>query len=355
MQQHHSSGIPVCEFIVEFFFQGKRIETFLGKHLRNWSPWALQLMIKAGCVSVNDTPADCSYRVQPGEIVRIKLVSPPDRVAVAEQLPLEILYEDPWLIVVSKSPGQIAHPGGDFTGQTLLNVLQHHLNQQTQLPGMIRPGIVHRIDRQTSGVMVVPKDHLAHRQLTAQFETRGVSKKYLAIVHGRLSDDSGVIDLPIGKVPNPSCTLVSAKAIAVDARSARTSYRVLERFDHYTFVEARPLTGRHHQIRIHFSEIGHPLLADQFYGYFGAIKDGTLIELPEWYDPDSGDPQPLGPIEEPFYDPRLPLRRHALHAAMLSIDHPITGEPLTFDAPVPQDMTDTLDALRESVGLSHDQ
>ena len=345
MQESHSS-IPECEFIVEFFFQGKRIETFLGKHLRNWSPWLLQRMIKSGCVRVNDTPTDCNYRVQPGETVRIKLICPPDRVAVAEPLPLEVLHEDPWIIVVSKPPGQIAHPGGDYTGQTLLNVLQHHLNQQTKLPGMIRPGIVHRIDRQTSGVMVIPKNHLAHRKLTSQFEKRQVSKKYLAIVHGRLSDDSGVIDLPIGKVPNPSCTLVSAKPIAVAPRSARTSYRVLERFENYTFVEARPLTGRHHQIRIHFAESGHALLADQFYGQFGVLKDGTLIELPEWYNPNSGAPQPLGPIVEPFYDPALPLRRHALHAATLSIDHPITGQPFTFEAPLPQDMVETLNALR---------
>jgi 23S rRNA pseudouridine1911/1915/1917 synthase len=342
--QPFSGGVdspPVCEFVVETFFRGKRIDTFLGKHLRNYSPFRLQRMIKAGCVTVNDVPIETAFRVRPNQVVRIRLISPPDHVAVAEPLPLKIVHEDPWLIAVNKPPGQIAHPGGDYAGKTLLNAIQFYLDQQTPLPGLIRPGIVHRIDRQTSGVMIVPKHHQPHRKLTQQFTRGEISKTYIAIVRGCLPEDSGLIDLPIGFVPNPRCTLSCAKPIAVDPKTAKTRYRVLERFRDYTLVEARPLTGRHHQIRIHFAEIGYPLLADEFYDRFGLIKDGTPLEL------SPGDVEPVN-VEstEPFYDPDLPLRRHALHAASIQLDHPIMEMPIAFEAPLPDDMQETLAALR---------
>ena len=343
------AGPLVCEFIVEPFFSGKRIDTFLRKHLRNYSPFRLQRMIKAGCVTVNDVPTETSYRVRPNEVIRIRLVSPPDRVAVPQPLPLEVLYEDPWLIAVNKPPGQIAHPGGDYMGQTLLNAIQFHLDQQTPLPGLIRPGIVHRIDRQTSGVMIVPKHHLPHRKLTYQFMRGEISKTYIAIVRGCLPEDTGMIDLPIGVIPNPRCTLSCAKPIAVNAKSAQTQFRVLERFSDYTLVEARPLTGRHHQIRIHFAEIGYPLLADEFYDRFGEIKDGTPLELPAAGVPSESPREVTLPSDErrpPFYDPDLPLRRHALHAASIQLDHPIMQMPIAFEAPLPDDIQQTLTQLR---------
>jgi 23S rRNA pseudouridine1911/1915/1917 synthase len=355
------SGPLVCEFIVEPFFGGKRIDTFLGKHLRNYSPFRLQRMLKAGCVTVNDAPAETSHRVRPNELIRIKLFSPPDHVAVPAPLPLEVIYEDPWLLAVNKPPGQIAHPGGEFEGKTLLNAIQFYVDQRTPLPGLIRPGIVHRIDRQTSGVMIVPKHHLPHRKLTQQFTRGEISKTYIAILRGCLPEDSGLIDLPIGVVPNPNCTLSCAKPIAVDAKSARTRFQVLERFRDYTLVEARPLTGRHHQIRIHFAEIGYPLLADEFYDRFGVIKDGTPLELPDGELP--ADRETLGDDDEnesddeefftsldesrpPFYDPDLPLRRHALHAASIQLDHPIMQMPIAFEAPLPDEMQQTLTKLR---------
>lgn len=348
-----TSGASVpftCEFIVEPFFRGKRIDSFLVKHLRNYSTFRLQRMIKAGCVTVNDIPVEYSHRVRPNESIRIKLLSPPDHVAVPAPLPFEVIYEDPWLLAVNKPPGQIVHPGGEFEGTTLLNAIQFYFDQHTPLPGLIRPGIVHRIDRQTSGVMIVPKHHLPHRKLTQQFTRGEISKTYIAIVRGCLPEDSGMIDLPIGVVPNPTCTLSCAKLIALDAKSARTQFRVLERFSEYTLVEARPLTGRHHQIRIHFSEIGYPLLADEFYDRFGIIKDGTPLQLPEEppasveHGNDSDDTMQEPTV--PFYDPDLPLRRHALHAASIQLDHPIMKMPIAFDAPLPDDMQQTLTTLR---------
>ena len=339
-----------CEFIVEPFFCGKRIDSFLVKHLRNYSKFRLQRMIKAGCVTVNDIPVEYSHRVRPNELIRIKLLSPPDHVAVPAPLPLEVIYEDPWLLAVNKSPGQIVHPGGEFEGTTLLNAIQFYFDQHTPLPGLIRPGIVHRIDRQTSGVMIVPKHHLPHRKLTQQFTRGEISKTYIAIVRGCIPKDSGMIDLPIGVVPNPTCSLSCAKPIAVNAKSARTQFQVLERFSEYTLVEARPLTGRHHQIRIHFSEIGYPLLADEFYDRFGIIKDGTPLELPD-EAATSAEQAGISDVtsdetSQPFYDPDLPLRRHALHAASIQLDHPIMKMPIAFEAPFPDDMQQTLAKLR---------
>jgi len=347
---HHSetaapSNRPVvCEFVVESYLSGKRIDTFVGRHLRNWSRFRIQRMVQAGCVRVNDATVTIDFRVRPNDVVWIRVVSPPDLSPVPQSIPVEVLYEDPWLIAVNKPPGQIAHPGGEFRGRTLINALQFHFDQNSPRPGMVRPGIVHRIDRQTSGVMICPKEHLTHRRLTQQFERREISKTYVAIVRGCPTEDAGLIELPIGTVPNPTCTLMCAKPMAVDARPAQTGFRVLERFDGYTFVEARPLTGRHHQIRIHFAELGFPLLADEFYSENGLIKDGTPLEIGKKDEPRSTDPF----IEDPFYDPDLPLRRHALHAATIAFDHPIAGMPILLEAPLPVDFQQTLVALRDS-------
>ena len=334
---------PECEFTVEWFLNSKRVDTFLARHLRNWSPWRIQRMVQAGCVLVNDVPVTVEYRVRPNDCVRIRLVSPPDRTPIPEPLPVEVLYEDPWLIAVNKPAGQIAHPGGEFLGRTLINALQFYLDQQTPQPGMVRPGIVHRIDRQTSGVMICPKEHVTHRKLTRQFEHHEIQKSYVTIVSGDLREDEGSIDLPVGSVPNPNCTLMCAKPIAVDAKTARTQYRVIERFGTHTFVEAMPLSGRHHQIRIHFAELGYPLLADQYYASGGLIKDGTPI------DPDA-DPDSFAGrryFEDPFYDTDLPLRRHALHAAKITFEHPIFGLPMQIEAPPSDDFKKTLAALRD--------
>jgi len=369
----------ICEFHVEAFVKGRRIATFLARQLRTYTPWRIQRMVQAGCVMVNDIPVDNTFRVKPGERVRIRLASPPDKVAPAQNLPVTVLYEDPWLIAVSKPPGQMAHPGGNYLDGTLVNALQTHLDRQSPQRGMIRPGIVHRLDRQTSGVMVIPKDHVSHRSLTAQFTRKTVTKSYRAIVYGVIRDDSGEIDLPVGTVPNPDCSLMCCKPFAEQTRSAQTLFRVIERFDEYTFVEAQPLTGRHHQIRIHLAEIGHPLLADEFYGPFGILKDGTPMVTPTEIRSEStccghnpskaaaSHTESTGPemtsvadlIAQPPSDwtlslrlthlePALPMQRQALHAARLTIDHPITGRPIGFEAPLPEDMQRTLARLREN-------
>lgn len=356
------SGPLVVEFVVEAHFRGKRIDSFLEKQLRNYTSYQIHRLVNAGCVMVDGLPIGPLFRLKTNDVVTVRLICPPDRCTPAEILPLDVLFEDAWLLVVNKQPGVMAHPGGDFQTGTLLNAVQHHLDQQTKRPGLLRPGMVHRIDRQTSGAIVLPKDQLSHRRLTKQFESRVVNKTYRAIVCGRMEQDSGSVDLPIGLVPNLSCSLMCAKPCAREPRPARTLFHVLERFENYTFVEAKPVTGRHHQIRIHFSEIGHPLLADQFYGPYGELKDGTPLgrtpesEVVSHASPtgavsrdeflassESDDPEDA---ESPFFDPDLPLRRHALHAATLTFTHPITELPMGFDAPLPEDMQTTLDVLR---------
>ena len=337
---------PVFEFIVEAFLHGKRIETFLARHLRNHSTFCIQRLVTAGCVWINDFPASLDTRVRLGETVRVVVSCPPDKILDAEVLPLHVLYEDEWIVVVNKPAGQIAHPAGEFDFGSLEAALQHHVDSQTSLKSMIRPGVVHLLDRQTSGLMVVAKDHVGHRDLTRQFTERSVKKKYIALLEGALPDDSGWVHWPIGEVPNPICELVCAKPFALDAKVATTFFRVIERFAQHTLVEAAPTTGRHHQIRVHFAELGFPLVADEFYTKFGYIKDGTPLRDPANCDPAEIESE-IHHID-PFYDARLPLRRHALHAAELSFAHPISQQRLSFKAPWPEDFEATLQQLRQT-------
>jgi 23S rRNA pseudouridine1911/1915/1917 synthase len=341
--------VPVLEFIVEEYLHSKRIETFLSRHLRNHTTYRIQRMIRAGCAFINDCPATIESRVKLGNTVRIVVRSPPDKMPDAEELPLDILYEDQWILVVNKPAGQIAHPAGAFVFGSLEAALQNHVNSQTRMRGMVRPGIVHRLDRQTSGLMVVPKDHVGHRELTMQFTQRTVKKKYIALLEGELPSESGWIHLPIGDVPNPTCSLVCAKPFAVNAKVSTTGFRVLERFSDYTLVEAAPTTGRHHQIRVHFAEIGFPLVADEFYTKFGFIKDGTPLR-----DPDVCEPSEIASeirLIDPFFDPSLPIRRHALHAAELEFTHPISKQRMGFRTPWPADIETTLEHLRNRASL----
>jgi 23S rRNA pseudouridine1911/1915/1917 synthase len=338
-------SVPVFEFVVEEYLHSKRIETFLSRHLRNHTTYRIQQMVREQCVWINDCLATIESRVKLGNTVRIALTCPPDKIADAEDLPLDILYEDKWILVVNKPAGQIAHPVGAFSLGSLEAALQHHVNSQSLHKGMVRPGIVHRLDRQTSGLMVIPKDHVSHRDLTNQFTVRSVKKTYIALLEGVLPDDSGWIHLPIGDVPNPTCRLVCAKSFAIHAKVATTRFRVLERFADHTFVEASPTTGRHHQIRVHFAELGFPLVADEFYTKFGCIKDGTALQDPARCT--QAEIEKEIRLIDPFYDPTLPIRRHALHAAQLSFDHPVSRQRLAFRISCPSDFSATLQCLRD--------
>jgi len=298
-------------FVVDDPHHGLRVDTFLASRLRNHVPARLQRLAREGLVRVDDGVCPPDRRVFRGEVVAVRLAEPSEPFYPAEPIALEVLYDDPWLIAVAKPAGMIAHPVGPVAGETLANAVQGVLDGQTREDGLLRPGIVHRLDRETSGVMVVAKDHLAHAELTRQFERSGVSKRYLALVAGRIGPGEGLIDRPVGR--KDGGLLMSADADSIDARPATTEFRVLERLRSTTLVEVRPRTGRKHQIRVHFAAIGHPVLGDACYA-------GVTAEAAR-----SGAGG-----------------RHALHAAEITFRHPVTNSGMRIVAPVTSDFWDVL-------------
>lgn len=312
-----------AELIVEAELHGVRVDSFLVKHFRNYTAWRMQRLAAAGHVLIDHVRAEPVRRVFAGERVRVRLVEPPDKLLPPEPVPFRLVYEDPWMLVVDKPAGIIAHPTGDTQSGTLANGVQRYLDRQTSLPGLLRPGIVHRLDRQTSGLMVIAVQHLAHAALSSAFESGRVSKTYVALVEGEFERDAGTIDLPIGRARTGRGVLMSARGDAARARPATTRYRVLERLCGQTLVEAKPRTGRNHQIRVHFAQIGHPLVGDEFYDARGMFKQQPPTVPAEW----------------------IP-GRHALHAGSLEFAHPITGIWLRFHSPLAEDMNRTVERLR---------
>jgi 23S rRNA pseudouridine1911/1915/1917 synthase len=340
-----------AELTVESYLHGVRIDSFLVRHFRNYTPYRMQRLVRAGQVRIEGVVAQSDDRVYKGQAVDVRLVEPPDHLLPPEPTALDILFEDAWLIVVNKPPEMVVHPCGNYVTGSLANALQAHFDGQTQLKGLVRPGIVHRLDRLTSGVMVCTKDHLAHRKLSIHFEQRRVLKNYLALVHGVVPDDRGEINLPIGEWPGGGTIRMSVAADAVDPRASRTDYEVVERFERFTLVRAQPHTGRLHQIRVHLAGIGFPVVADDFYSPHRVLRASDLAAgEPEGNgEPGTGN----GEREATAGDPsrkadRILLARQALHAQSLRFVHPITREVVTFEAPPAEDMQRVIEALRAS-------
>lgn len=260
-----------------------------------------------GLATVNGLHVDADQRVFRGQEVSIRLIEPPDKLQSSDELPLNIVWEDPWLIVIDKPVGIVAHPVGDFQDQTLANAVQYHLDSQSRRKGLLRAGIVHRLDRMTSGLIVVAKEHVSHRQLSLDFQHGRNQKSYLALVEGSVPFTNRTIDIPIGTRTGINCVLMSAKPDARKPRQAKTDVRLCEQFANTALVECLLHTGRNHQIRVHLAEIGHPVVGDEFYAANGAVKT-----VPRF----SGGP----PTE----------KRHALHASKLAFKHPIFQQQLTF-------------------------
>jgi len=306
--------LPEVEFLVEPYLSGSRIDSFLAKHLRNYTTWRLHRLVAENLAWIDDQPAEPPDRVFTGQRIRIRLVEPPDKLLDPCDTPVRIVYEDPWLVVVDKPAGLVAHPVGDFQEGTLSNVLQSHLDRQTAFRGMLRPGVVHRLDRMTSGLLVTAKEHLSHRLLSIDFQQGKLSKAYVALVEGSPDFETRMIELPIGQRPGGNSVLMSAQADARNRRPARTRVTVLERNKGCSLVECVLFTGRNHQIRVHLAQLGHPVLGDEYYGPFGTIRKAPRFD---------GD----DPTEQ----------RHALHAASLGFLHPILREWMTFHTPPPDD------------------
>jgi 23S rRNA pseudouridine1911/1915/1917 synthase len=325
MSNRSPSIFPLTlQFIVEPYLSGVRIDSYLAKQLRNYTSWKLHRMVSAGLAKIDDLPAEPIDRVFPGQSVSIRLVEPPDKLLDPEDVPVNVVYEDPWLIVIDKPAGLIAHPVGEFQDGTLSNVLQSYLDQQTPLRGLLRPGVVHRLDRMTSGLIVTAKDHLAHRLLSIDFQQGKLSKSYVALVEGNPPFDTKMIELAIGQRPGGFSVLMSARPDAKNARPAKTRVTVLERMGDYTLVECALFTGRNHQIRVHLSHLGFPIVGDEFYGPNGSIRKVPSSRRKDVDRTSDGEDD----VDE---------QRHALHATSLGFFHPILREWMQFRTKPPDD------------------
>ena len=304
------------EFVVEPFHSGCRIDTFLAQHLRNYTSWRIHRMVSSGAGTVNGLPASPLHRVFRGQRIGIRLVEPPDKLLRKSANNLQIVYEDPWLLVIDKPAGIVCHPVGEFDGDTVTNRLQCYFDERLNQQGLQRPGIVHRLDRMTSGLLVVSRDQRTHRLLSEDFQKGRIVKRYLARVEGSVPFEELEIDLPIGRHPEGRSVLMSVDEDAIAPRASHTIVRVLRRQSDECVVECELLTGRNHQIRVHMAAIGHPVLQDEFYGSQGQLrmtKEGRTA-----------------PGEQ----------RHALHASRLQFVHPVFQSRMCFDSVPPNDFWD---------------
>jgi len=304
---------------------GVRLDVWLVRAAPELSRARAQVLIAQGSVLVDSQPLRSSARLRGGESVSLTIPPPIAAIPEPEDIPLHIVYEDKRLLVIDKPAGLVVHPGAGQAQGTLVNALLHLVDDLSGVGGVLRPGIVHRLDRGTSGLLVVAKDDEAHRALVRQFAGRTVEKEYLAIVHGLPEPKAGTIALPIGRDP------VHRQKMSVRAprgRAARSDYTVVEALDGATLVRVRIHTGRTHQIRVHMAAGGHPVAGDPTYG-------GTRA-------PSARRPEAKAAL--------LNLSRPALHAARLSFTHPETGACLNFESPLPADLADALDVLRAPRG-----
>jgi 23S rRNA pseudouridine1911/1915/1917 synthase len=301
---------------------GQRIDAFLATQIADASRAQIQRAIERGDVVVNNRVIKPSYRVRAGEEIQVELPEAAPLEAAPEPIPLDIIYEDAGIIVVNKPAGMVVHPGAGITSGTLANALVYHFSQLSQTQGALRPGIVHRLDVGTSGLIVVAKTDRAHLNLAAQFEERRVFKSYLALVYGQMAEHEGRIDAPIGRDPRHRVKMAISRAGC--GRAALTLYRTLERFAEFTLLEVEIKTGRTHQIRVHLASIKHPVAGDSTYdsGRAKMVKSAPLRAA-------------LARLSRPF-----------LHAARLKFTHPASGESLAFTAPLPAELQAFLEMLR---------
>ncbi len=307
-----------------------RLDRFLARRVPFLSRTQLQKLIEEEAVTVNARVPKASTKLRRGDRVVATLPPPPSNAIAAEKIPLQILFEDDHLIIVNKQPDLIVHPARSHKSGTLINALAWHFlhnsggTLSTVGEDIARPGVVHRLDKHTSGVMVCAKSDTAHWRIARQFEIRKTEKRYLCLVHGEVEPEADVIDLPLGKHP----TIKEKYAVRHDelGKASQTVYRVREIYEGYSLVEIELRTGRTHQIRVHMSHIGYPLVGDDLY----AGKHVTVGDF------DPAQPDAAAPL----------LTRQALHAARLGFEHPISGQRVAFEAPMWADLARAVELLR---------
>jgi 23S rRNA pseudouridine1911/1915/1917 synthase len=281
---------------------GIRIDRYLTDRNEDLSRSYLQKILKDGGVQINGKVVKSNYKVATGDVIELTVPEAVELEVEAEEMDLDILYEDEDILIVNKPKGMVVHPAAGHTSGTLVNGLMAHCKDSLSgINGVMRPGIVHRIDMDTTGVLIVCKNDFAHNSIAEQLKVHSITRKYYAIVHGGIREEEGTIDAPIGRHP------VDRKKMSINEKNGKhavTHYRVLKRFQKYTYVECQLETGRTHQIRVHMASIGHPLLGDTVYG--------------------------------PAKCPISGLQGQTLHAGVLGIIHPRTGEYMEFSAPLPE-------------------
>ncbi len=286
-----------------------RIDKLLGSRLAAYSRSQVQSWLKDNLVMVNGTPVKANYKVKKADLITITVPEPQELELVAEDLPLEIVYQDEDVAVVNKPQGMVVHPSAGHPNGTLVNALLFHLKDLSAINDVIRPGIVHRIDKDTSGLLMIAKNDAAHEALARQLKDKTSLRRYVALVHGNIPHEKGVIEAPIGR----SKTDRKTQAVVEDGKPAVTHFEVVERFGDYTLIKLQLETGRTHQIRVHMQYIGYPVAGD------------------------------------PVYGPKKTLKGHGqfLHAQLLGFTHPRTGEQMVFEAPLPDIFKKTLADLRK--------
>ena len=299
------------EFQIELE-NGERIDKFLSNEMADFSRSYIQKIIKDGHVSVNGKKVKANYKVTYDDVVTVEIPDLVEPNIVPENIPLDIIYEDQDILIVNKPKGMVVHPAAGHYSGTLVNALMYHCGDSLSgINGVMRPGIVHRIDMDTTGSLLVCKNDVSHQKLAEQLKEHSIQRVYHAIVHGNVKDDEGIIDAPIGRHP------IDRKKMSINhqnGREAVTHYKVIERFGDYTYIQCKLETGRTHQIRVHMSSLRYPLLGDQVYG----------------------------PQKCPFK-----LQGQTLHAKILGIVHPTTNEYMEFDAPLPEYFEKLLQRFRE--------
>lgn len=326
---------------------GTRLDAYLAGQLPDFSRAAVQRAIDAGQITIEGYDLKRSMRVEAGWAIRIEAIETVRPGPVPEAIPLDILHQDDWMVVVNKPAGMIVHPAKGHWQGTLASAAAHHFGQLSTTGGPQRPGIVHRLDRDTSGVIVIARHDRAHEALAAQFKDRTTEKEYLAIVRGVCDRDADVIDKPIG--PHPK--LREAKAIRhdhPDANPAVTAYEVLERFERFTLLKVLPKTGRTHQIRVHLTSVGLPILCDKLYGGSSQVTAEEILKrATAGTSGRATNPDPATAGQTSSGGQSI-LNRQALHARRLTINHPESGERITFEAPIPKDIQSVISCLRDA-------
>lgn len=298
---------------------GERCDLYVAEKL-SLTRSAVQKLLTGGKITVNGSPAAKNYKLRAGDIIEVAVPEPERYEAQPEDIPLDVVYEDAHLIVVNKPQGMVVHPAPGHTSGTLVNALMYHCGDSLSgINGVLRPGIVHRIDRDTSGLICVAKNDTAHMKLAEQLKDHTMHREYCAIVTGGFSHEEGTVDAPIGRHPADRKKMAVIKTPGKTAREAMTHYRVRERFRGFSLVEAVLETGRTHQIRVHMAYIGHPLMGDELYG------GGRT------------------PFEK--HNASL-LHGQCLHAAALILIHPVSGETMRFECPVPENFAKLTEKLR---------